>query len=138
MLFAGLMAVLAGCTPAPGPPPTSQDSQLTGSIWRVEDINSAGIMDYAFLTLDFSPDGRVYGDAGCNTYRGSYKLSSDGGILFHGIAVTEKHCEAEALMAQEQRFLDALASAEHYEYNEFGALVLKGPESKSVLALPVD
>ncbi len=138
VLLAGLMAVLAACAPEPGPPPTSRDSQLTGSIWRVEDINREGIMDYAFLTMDFNTDGRIYGDAGCNTYGGSYKLSSNGGIIFGKLEVTEKLCQAEALMLQEQRFLDALSSADHYEYNEFGALVLMGPEGKSVLALPVD
>ncbi|MCI4646065.1 MAG: META domain-containing protein [Hyphomonadaceae bacterium] len=132
---ASLFAGLAACQAATAP---GHDPVLTASIWRVEDINQAGIMDFAMMSLEFGEDGRISGLASCNTYSGSYTLGSEGEIEFGPLATTRKLCPGEAIMLQEQRFLDALQAVDTYAYNEFGALVLSGPEGKSVLALPVD
>lgn len=58
------------------------------------------------LTANFTPDGKVNGNAGCNTYTGSYTL--DGTALTVGpLATTMMACE-QAVMDQETKFLAAL------------------------------
>ena len=137
-LLAGLVAGLVACTPQPALLPVSNDNQLTATLWRVEDLNGAGIMDYALLSIDFSTDGRVSGDAGCNSFTGSYEIGGAGEMKVGPLISTRKLCSAEALMLQERRFLDALGAVERYEFVTIGALQLKGPEGKNILALPVD
>ena len=58
------------------------------------------------LTAAFTPDGKVAGNAGCNTYNGEYKL--DGTSLTVGpLATTMMACD-QAIMDQETQFLAAL------------------------------
>jgi heat shock protein HslJ len=57
------------------------------------------------LTATFTPDGKVAGNAGCNTYNGEYKL--DGTSLTVGpLATTMMACD-QAVMDQETQFLAA-------------------------------
>jgi heat shock protein HslJ len=65
------------------------------------------------LTAVFTPDGKVSGDAGCNTYNGPYKL--DGTALTVGpLATTMKACD-QAIMDQETQFLTALQTPTNVE-----------------------
>ncbi len=58
------------------------------------------------LTATFTPDGQVGGNAGCNSYTGSYTL--DGTSLTVGpLATTQMACD-QAIMDQETQFLTAL------------------------------
>jgi heat shock protein HslJ len=58
------------------------------------------------LTAIFTPDGKVSGNAGCNTYNGEYTL--DGTSLTVGpLATTMMACD-QAIMDQETQFLTAL------------------------------
>jgi heat shock protein HslJ len=62
------------------------------------------------LTADFGTDGPVSGNAGCNTYRGSW-TDDDGAITIGPLAVTMMACSDQALSAQETAFLKALESS---------------------------
>lgn len=62
------------------------------------------------LTADFSADGTISGDTGCNSFHGPYKL--DGRQLSVGpLAATKKACPTEEASAQEAGYLAALESA---------------------------
>ena len=58
------------------------------------------------LTVDFSPDGQVFGSSGCNTYSGPFTLE-DGSLVVGALALTMMACD-DALNAQEQQLLTAL------------------------------
>ena len=95
-------------------------SALDGT-WVVEDILGGGIIDSSRVTLDFSEQ-RVAGRASCNSYQGSWSLE-DGQLSIVDVAVTMMACP-EALMNQERRFLDALASTDGMRFDDTGALFL--------------
>jgi putative lipoprotein len=95
-------------------------SALVGT-WVVEDIRGGGIIDDSRVTLEFSEQ-RVAGRASCNSYQGVWSVE-DGKLSVVDVAVTMMACP-EALMNQERRFLDALASADGMRFDETGALSL--------------
>jgi heat shock protein HslJ len=90
------------------PPPL-----LAGISWKVTSFNNSrhavvGVLGQSSITLSFK-DGQVAGSAGCNNFHGTY--ATEGSKLRFGpLATTRRACE-EPLMAQEQQFLAALASA---------------------------
>lgn len=103
-----------------------------GEGWVVEDIDGKGIIDSSRMTVDFAPDGRVSGMATCNRYMGGYRLAGET-ILFTPFAATEMAC-AEALMNQEQRFLEILQDVTGYRTGETGALILTTDEGRTITA----
>lgn len=99
--------------------PALAAARLTGE-WHVEDIGGMGIIDASNVTLDFSEPGRLAGSGGCNRYTATL---TDDGFELGPVASTRMACP-EALMNQEQRFFEALASVDHVDRDETGALVL--------------
>lgn len=95
-------------------------SALAG-VWVVEDILGRGIIDDTRVTLDFNEQ-RVAGRATCNSYRGDWALEH-GKLSIVDVAVKKMACP-EALMDQERRFLDALASADGMRFDDTSALFL--------------
>ena len=83
---------------------------LTSREWVVEDINAGGVIDNSRATLTFSEDGKLSGDTSCNRYFGEYQLRGDR-LSFIPLGTTLRLCP-EALMNQEQRFLNALQAAQ--------------------------
>ena len=96
------------------------DDTLDGT-WVVEDIMGGGIIDDSRVTLVFT-DGRIGGQASCNSYTGTYS-PEDGKLSIGDTGVTMMACP-EAVMNQERRFLDALASVDGYRFDDTGALFL--------------
>lgn len=97
---------------------------LTSREWVVEDINAGGVIDRSHATLTFSEDGKLSGNTSCNRYFGEYQLRGDR-LSFTPLGTTRMACP-EALMNQEQRFLNALQAAERLSIDPTGALLLKG------------
>jgi putative lipoprotein len=110
---------------AVGEPDTAGDATLAepslSGTWVVEDILGGGIIDNSRVTLDFSEQ-RVAGRSSCNSYQGTWSLE-DGQLSIVDVAVTMMACP-EALMNQERRFLDALASTDGMRFDDTGALFL--------------
>lgn len=104
-----------GCGGAP-------EDLLTGQDWLVEDIGGGGIIDSSHVTLTFA-NGRVSGRAGCNSYFAGYELTGES-LRFRQAGATMMAC-APALMDQERKFLDALASVTGFDFSDDGALLLK-------------
>ena len=95
---------------------------LIGPSWVVEAVMGRGIVDASRATLDFRPDGRLVGRAGCNRYTAAYELTGEGLTIAPG-ASTRMAC-AEALMDQESRFFKALAEVARFDLDATGALLL--------------
>jgi len=95
----------------------AQSNDLAGTSWIVISYNNGkqavvSVSAGTELTANFSTDGKLSGNSGCNTYTASY--TTDGNKISIGpAAVTQKACE-QAVMDQEQQYLAALATAATY------------------------
>ncbi|WP_051168176.1 META domain-containing protein [Marinospirillum minutulum] len=98
--------------------------------WQIEDINGEGIIDSSHLTITFDDKGQVYGSATCNRYGSSYELTSEG--LTFGQSLATKMACPEALMNQEQKFLETFNEISQFDINENGALILKSHNGKTL------
>ena len=105
---------------------------LHGAEWVVEDIGGAGIIDRSRVTLVFDAEGRVTGQGPCNRYAGSYTLTGEN-LRFGRTAATMRAC-AKALMTQERRFFDLLASIDRFGFSPDGALYLIARDATRIVA----
>ncbi len=115
-------------TRSSGPPPPGDapavDAELEGPIWLLTGMGAEGIapLPGSQPSLQLQAGG-VGGNAGCNTFAGSYRLER-GGLVFEGLAMTEMMCTAPSgIMEQESRYLSALQATRSYEHVE-GRLTL--------------
>lgn len=96
-----------------------QSGNLAGTSWTVTGYNDGkqavvSVINGTKLTAQFSADGKLNGDAGCNTYMGTYE-TTDKNITVGQLATTRKMCaEPQGVMEQEAQFLKALESAATY------------------------
>ncbi|GLR64910.1 META domain-containing protein [Marinospirillum insulare] len=127
---------LVGCSYTTSQDSTSQPvnqekrlEQLLGE-WQIEDINGEGIIDSSNVTLTFDKEGRAFGSASCNRYSSDYQLTDEGLTFGHSLA-TKMACP-EALMNQEQKFLETFNEISQFEINENGALILKSSNGKTL------
>ena len=100
----------------------AEAQSLPGTAWWVEDINGRGIIDNSHTTIEFTDDGRIVGDTGCNRYFGSIEISGSG-INLGPLAGTRKACPG-ALMDQELRFYQAMEKVSQWEIAKTGLLHL--------------
>ena len=71
---------------------------LIGDKWKLFEINGVAISSMkpqpateAFIVFEVN-ENRVYGNSGCNTFGGTYKLESGGKLQFSDVASTRKMC----------------------------------------------
>lgn len=84
---------------------------LDGTSWTVTGFNNGrqavvSPLPDTVLTLSFR-DGRVSGDAGCNTFVGTYTLDGDR-LAVGRLATTRKACPGKGVMEQERQYVAAL------------------------------
>ena len=98
----------------------STPAGLPGTSWKVMNYNNGkqavvGLIADSKVTLNFSAEGQVNGNSGCNTYSGGYEAS--GAALKVGpLASTMMACDKPAgVMEQEQQYLAALQNAATFE-----------------------
>jgi heat shock protein HslJ len=104
---------------------SAQDNPLAGSEW-----GTGVAVDRR--SVQFGADGRASGNAGCNTFMGSY--TADGVNLKLGpLATTRKMC-GEMRMAQEKAWLDMLARIDSYRLND-DQLRLMDAGNKEIITL---
>ncbi|MFD2641311.1 META domain-containing protein [Pseudomonas japonica] len=106
VLSALALAALAGCAAEPVKLQRERSYVL-------EWIGERPLMDYSHLTLTLAEDGRAYGNGGCNHWFAQYELQDDR-LSFGKIGSTRKLC-APALMEQEKRFFEALATVQRWD-----------------------
>ena len=109
---------------------------LTGGPWQVRRIDGTDVIDSADATLTFGPEVGYHGSGSCNRYRGKYDLTG-GGLSFGAAAGTMMAC-ADAVMAQERRFLDALPAVTRFDLTDEGALVLLEGDTARIIATHKD
>lgn len=96
--------------------------ELIGSAWVAEEIGGRAAVDRARSTLEFFTPGRVSGLAACNRYTGPVSFNGDG-VAFGNFAATRMMC-SEALMEQEQKFLETLAKADRLALADEGQILI--------------
>ena len=74
--------------------------------WLIERVDDRPMVDYSPARLSFGADGRVTGNASCNTLIGKFR--QDGSSLSIGEVGTTRRMCAEGQMDQERRVLAAL------------------------------
>jgi heat shock protein HslJ len=102
------LLVVAGCTgQAPAP-------RLEGTGWTLTGIMDKGTMTQPLsgtkVTLDFSNDGQISGNAGCNHYFASSTLKGTT-ITIGPAGSTEMYCVTPGVMDQESAYLSLLSQA---------------------------
>ena len=98
----------------------SEPDGLDGTSWQAVELGPRPTVPDVISTIAFD-DGQVTGDAGCNSYTGTYEAdpvtgAPQGGaptIAIGQVGSTEKACE-DLVMAQERTFLAALVRASTY------------------------
>ena len=121
--FAALAAVLVvamGC----GNTTSSSAPTLSGTSWTIVSINRFPTVATAQPTADFGADGKVSGNAGCNTYNGTYTVTGDN-ITVSPLISTRIACASADITTQEGAFLEALSRATHWSIDQ-GNLSLTG------------
>ena len=106
--------------------PPAEPIGLTTNPWTLAAFGDSSLSLDALaggrITMTFSADGQVNGGAGCNTYRGSYKVDGNQ-LTFSPMASTKKMC-AEPVMALEQAFFAALGETTSYEISNSQLMLL--------------
>lgn len=92
---------------------------LKGTKWVLVAMGEEGDLEPALaikdVTLNFTDDDSLGGNAGCNSYSGEYESTLMGGLDVSDIVSTMMLCTQPGLMAQEHAFLDNLDEAESYD-----------------------
>jgi heat shock protein HslJ len=105
-------------TSAPTSPTSEEVDSLADTQWLLTSFGTPGAeteaMEAAPITLEFSEDGQIMGNGGCNSYTGTYQV--EGAVLQVGEVVsTLMACVDEDAMEQEISYFDALQLATSYE-----------------------
>lgn len=115
-----LALVLAACAPVGGiVQPTQQPgAALEGTSWVLDSFTHGGeeilVVPGTTVTLIFQENNNAGGNSGCNSYGGEFRVQGNR-IEFAEIVSTMMACMGTGIMEQEQRFHEALRTAESYE-----------------------
>ncbi|MFA7198086.1 MAG: META domain-containing protein [Methanoculleus sp.] len=118
---------------APEVPP----APLVGTEWMLESYSSSNesvssVIAGTTVTATFSPEGKVTGNAGCNSYGADYVLDGAKMTISPPIS-TKMYCgEPEGVMAQENTYLNLLPSVSSYRV-EGNRLVLSDATGADLL-----
>jgi heat shock protein HslJ len=135
-----LACVLTGCATTSEPPgPTPQ---LAGTRWFVTQIDGKRPLNDVPLMADFTNEGRISGDSGCNNFSGPY-VQMGSTVEIGELLSTRRACVDSAVQRQETRLLDILQGAsmarlvkgELHLRTDDGSLVL-APASISIATSP--
>jgi heat shock protein HslJ len=98
----------------------STQAGLPGTAWDVVNYNNGkqavvSLIAGTKISLNIGKDGRLNGNAGCNTYNGAYEASGKA-LTVGPLVSTQMACIApEGIAEQEQQYLTALQNAATYE-----------------------
>lgn len=131
LFAASLVLGLAGCTALTGSPGSGFTTpELAGTRWVVTSIDGQAPSGPA-LTADFSNDGRVSGDAGCNSFSGPF-IQDGRKVQFGELLSTRRACVDEARQRQENRLLKILQGPTTLQLSR-SRLTVRGKEGSVVL-----
>lgn len=90
---------------------------LVGTQWQLITMDGNVPAESSTITIAFSEDGGIEGDAGCRNYYGSYEASGDD-IRFPSYGMKGISCQTSALSIQEGKYTDHLTTATNYRLVE--------------------
>ena len=90
-------------------------ASLDGTSWVLTDLNGSAPVAGRTVTADFA-DGQVGGDAGCNSYGGSYNTTGNR-LSTSDLFSTLMACPEQGVMDQESAYLKLLGDAASYQVN---------------------
>ena len=115
---------------------TIYDESFIGVEWHVTSFLYGSDMSSVFgdypISLNFAPDGQVFGTAGCNHFSGSYELDEDMSLHIGPLLTTRMACLQDA-MDQETAFIEAMSRVASYDDSEGFTLYDINGESIMVL-----
>lgn len=100
-----------------------EEVDLVGTRWNLVMLGDEEPLDDSSITLDFTAEGELGGNAGCNHYGTTYTLE-DGMLSVGEIERTLMACDG--LMEQEDRYLEALRAARALRVDEETLTILTG------------
>ncbi len=103
----------ATARPASAQPPSFS---LSKSEWLLEDLSGSGVLDNVQATLTFPETGKVTGNGSCNRFFGPAEIKGDA-IKLGPLGSSRMACP-EAVMNQETKYLQALQTAERFEWKD--------------------
>lgn len=106
--------------------PTGQTTNLEGTSWKLSTFNKNRPTAGHEPTIRFE-EGQVSGNAGCNSYGGSYQVEGEQ-ISFGAIFMTEMWCEGDGLMDTESTYLSLLGQAESFQVADGVLTIFAGPQ----------
>lgn len=127
-LMAGALGTSLLLGALPGMTFAQDDAALSpeGVEWTLTTLAGGAVPDEVEVTL-FLSGGETVGDAGCNSYFGSYELDGDALTFPNPFGVTQKFCEG-APMEVEGAYLPLLQATATWSIDENGALSLADAE----------
>jgi heat shock protein HslJ len=129
VLAAVALALGACSTTVPvGPPP-----DLSGTSWTVTSIDGNPTGRGPELTADFTVDGRINGDSGCNSYSGPY-IQTGSTVRIGELLSTRRACVNDEWQSQESRMLRIMQGASRIEHERDGRISLHGQSGTVMLA----
>lgn len=129
-VLAAVAVVLGACTTTVpvGPPP-----ELSGTSWTVTSIDGSSTGRGTDLTADFTVDGRINGDSGCNSYSGPY-IQTGSTVRIGELLSTRRACVDDERQRQEARMLRIMQGANRIEHERDGRISLHGQTGTVMLA----
>jgi heat shock protein HslJ len=112
-----------GCGGEPG-------SLLRGQDWVVTQLAGRAVLAEPIISVTFSEDGRLSGNASCNQFGADYRLTGEGLEISKGMS-SMMACE-DAVMQQEQSFLELLGAISRFSIPGDGALVLHSNDGRTI------
>lgn len=113
----------------------SSRTELTGS-WEIEHFfdeegEERTLHDDEPLTLRFSKEYELGGDADCNVFGGEYKAKENGDLTIKQLAVTEIACEQPTLGYE---YVEALSKVKKFEREEGLLILFYGENGKLIFS----
>ena len=113
-------------------PPGRVSDSLDGTRWTVVTIAGRSVNEDSRAELIFGRDGRVSGNASCNSFTGGYSLS-DGELTVGQLAVTMMACP-DQLSELERNFLSILTGTSRFSINAEGLMLITSDDGDSIVA----
>ncbi len=138
-----LLSLIVTACQGPQPLPVEKDivqvENLYANPWVLvaygDPQNPSVLPKNTIITATFTPDSQLSGNAGCNQYQTTFKASAQGEMTMEPAATTRMACPEE-LMTIEQAYLQALETAESFNFSPEGRLVisyLSGEETANLV-----
>ena len=131
-IFAAIAALLlAACASETGAAAPAAAKPDPIGTWNIASLPAG--QDGKRPFLEFRGDGQMGGNAGCNSFGGSYTLGAGDSITFGPLRQTKMYC-GEPQMQAEARVVGALAKATRLEKSG-AVLILRDADGKDLLEL---